>query len=257
MSLTLLSLFFTLLLLGATLGLLELGRSVGRAQVARGDALPSGLGALEGAVFGLMGLLVAFSFNGAAQRLDTRRLMIIQEANAIGTAWLRLDLLPADAQPALRDDFRRYLDHRLAAFRVLPDFAASRAHFDSAGTLQMDIWRRALAASPPVPASTSALLVVPALNEMFDVASARTYGAQMHPPGMIWILLVVLTLACATLAGYDMAANPSRSWIHAGAFAALLAASLLVIVDLEFPRVGLIRIDAFDQILVALRASMR
>jgi hypothetical protein len=250
------ALLFTVVLCGATLGLLELGRRMGRAQLLRGEALPAGLGALEGAVFGLMGLLVAFSFNGAAQRLDARRLLIVQEANAIGTAWLRLDLLPAEAQPALRDDFRRYLDHRLAAFHAIPDMRAVNAHLDSVGTLQADIWRRALAAAPPTAGSTPTMLLLPALNEMFDVATSRNFSATMHPPSAIWVLLAVLTLACALLAGYDMAANPARSWMHAGAFAALLAASLLVIVDLEFPRVGLIRIDAFDQVLTALRASM-
>lgn len=257
MLMTMIAVGFTILLCAATVGLLELGRSMGQAQLRRGQTLPQGLGALEGAVFGLMGLLVAFSFNGAAQRLDARRQLMIEEANAIGTAWLRLDLLPADAQPPLRDDFRRYLDNRIAAFRAIPDLAAVRAHLDSVSALQADIWRRALAASPPVPGSVSTLLVVPALNEMFDMASARTYAADIHPPSMIWILLGVLTLACALLAGYDMAGNPARSWIHAGAFASLLAVALLVIVDLEFPRVGLIRIDAFDQILVALRVSMR
>ena len=254
---TLSALLVTVALCGVTLGLLELGLRLGRAQLDRGDSLPSGLGALEGAVFGLMGLLVAFSFSGAAQRLDARRQLIIEEANAIGTAWLRLDLLPGDAQPALRDDFRRYLDHRMAAYRAIPDMAAARAHLDSVAALQSDIWGRATEALPRAPGSAAPMLLLPALNSMFDIATSRDFTARMHPPLMIWILLGVLTLSCALLAGYDMAGNPSRSWMHTGAFAALLAAALLVIVDLEFPRVGLIRIDAVDQVLLALRATMQ
>jgi hypothetical protein len=57
-----------------------------------------------------MGLLIAFTFSGAASRFDTRRQLVVEEANAIGTAYLRLDLLPASAQSALRESFRRYLE---------------------------------------------------------------------------------------------------------------------------------------------------
>src|SRR5271170_3579183 len=73
----------------------------------------SGLGAIDGAVYGLMGLLIAFTFTGAAARFEVRRQLITQETNAIGTAWLRIDLLPAASQPAIRAEFRGYLDSRI------------------------------------------------------------------------------------------------------------------------------------------------
>jgi hypothetical protein len=81
---------------------------------------------VEGSVFGLLGLLVAFTFSGASSRFDTRRHLIVEETNAIGTAYLRLDVLPSTVQPALRDSFRRYLDSRLAIYRKLPDAAAAK-----------------------------------------------------------------------------------------------------------------------------------
>jgi len=77
-------------------------------------------------VFGLMGLLLAFSFSGAASRFDTRRELIGEEANVIDAAYLRLDLLPASAQPVLRQDFRDYLDARIRFYREVglnPDAA--------------------------------------------------------------------------------------------------------------------------------------
>ncbi|HEY5866855.1 MAG TPA: DUF4239 domain-containing protein, partial [Candidatus Tectomicrobia bacterium] len=93
---------------------LAIGRWIGvrRMRQVTADAR-QGIGAIEGAVFGLMGLLIAFTFSGATSRFDTRRQLIVEEANAIGTAYLRLDLLPAAAQPALRELFRRYVDARL------------------------------------------------------------------------------------------------------------------------------------------------
>ena len=72
----------------------------------------SGFGTMEAAVFGLYSLLLAFTFSGAPARLDARRQLIVQEGNVIGTAYLRLDLLPAELQPAFRERFRKYLDSR-------------------------------------------------------------------------------------------------------------------------------------------------
>jgi hypothetical protein len=77
-----------------------------------GEGAHDGLGAVEGAVFGLMGLLVAFTFTGAADRFDDRRQLITEEVNAVSTAWLRLDLLPDKARESVRDLFRQYLDAR-------------------------------------------------------------------------------------------------------------------------------------------------
>src|SRR4029079_19567505 len=91
---------------------LEAGRLAGRKAFSK-DAHPAGLATVEAVTFGLLGLLLAFACSGAAGRLDVRREQIVNEANAIGTAWLRLDILPADAQPKLRDLFRKYTDSRI------------------------------------------------------------------------------------------------------------------------------------------------
>src|SRR5262245_22092651 len=98
----------------AMLALQKVGRRLGERDRGRGptgDKVEAGQGA--GTVFALLGLLVAFTFSGAGARYESRRHLIAEEANAIGTAWLRLDLLPAPAQPHLRDLFRRYVDARL------------------------------------------------------------------------------------------------------------------------------------------------
>ena len=76
-----------------------------------------GAGVIEGAVFGLLSLLMAFTFSGAVTRFDTRRHLVSEEAIRIGTAFERIKLLPADSQPAMRDLFKRYLDARLETYR--------------------------------------------------------------------------------------------------------------------------------------------
>jgi hypothetical protein len=243
-------LFFALLLF------LELGRRWGARQLERDpDGARTGTGAVEGAVFALLGLLIAFTFSGAAERLDRRRVQIVDESNAIGTAWLRLDLLPADAQPALRDLFRQYVDSRLAAYRKLPDLDAAKTELDRSQALQGQIWRQSLDAARSSPSVAATTVLLPALNEMFDIVTVRTASSYMHPPAAIYALLFVLCLVSALFAGSAMAGSRARNPLHVFGFAAIMAASVYLILDLEFPRYGLIRIDSVDQLLVDVRAS--
>jgi hypothetical protein len=236
--------------------LLELGRYLGQRRIARspGGAV-KGLGAVEGAVYGLMGLLLAFTFSGAAERFDVRRHLIVEEANAIGTAYLRLDLLPEEDRAALRQSFRDYLDSRLEIYRLLPDLQAAGAALERSDGLQLEIWSRAVPAAQKTGTPQASMLLLPALNEMFDVTTTRTAAAHTHPPAAIYMLLAILALASAFLVGFSMAEG-GRNWIHSLAFAVFLSLTLYVIVDLEFPRTGLIRVDSFDQILVDLRRGM-
>ncbi len=242
----------------AMLALLELGRRLGRRRRARdGEGAPAGTGAIDGAVFALLGLLIAFSFSGAATRFDTRRDFIVQEANHIGTAWLRLDLLPESAQPRLRDLFRQYLDARLAVYEKIPDMNAAYAELARATRLQGEIWKVAVAACQTPEGQRAAILLLPALNAMIDITTVRTMATQMHPPVITFILLIGLVLVSSLLAGLGMAAGRQRSWIHMLGFAVIMGLSVYVILDLEFPRLGLIRVDAADQVLRELRQSMR
>jgi hypothetical protein len=223
------------------------------------DGAAAGLGAIEGAVFGLIGLLIAFTFSGAASRFDARRQQIVEEANNIGTAYLRLDLLPAAAQPQLREDFRRYVDMRLAIYRALPDIEAAKGRLAESNAIQGEIWTRAVAATKTAEVNGNAVtsLVLSSLNEMIDITTTRTVASQTHPPAIIFWVLILMVLAGALLAGYGTAGGKQRSWLHTIGFAALMTVSIYVILDLEFPRFGFIRVDSFDQLLVDVRNSMK
>lgn len=244
------------LLLGMLL-FLEIGRRIGTRRLARDpEGLAKGIGAAEAAVFGLLGLIIAFSFSGAASRFEDRRHLITQEANAIGTAWLRIDLLQADAQPPIRTLFRRYTELRATAVDATDtaDIKKSRAE---AASLQNEIWTKVLAAGRSSDAPGHAMmLLVPALNDMIDITTTRATATENHPPIVAFLLIVGLSLIGSLLVGYSMSANRGRSWLHSVAFAMVMSLVAYVIADLEFPRLGLIRIDAADQVLVELRQSM-
>jgi hypothetical protein len=238
---------------------IEVGRRIGTFKLAHEpDGLAKGVGAAEGAVFGLLGLIIAFTFSGAASRFEDRRMLVKEEANAIGTAYLRLDLLPTDAQPPLRELFRRYLDVRLATYRNVTDQTATKTRLAEGTALQEDLWAKALAACRrPDAAGHAAMLLLPALNAMFDITTTRVVATQNHPPWVIYLLLAGLSLVGSLLVGYGMAGNKNRTWLHTVAFAAIMALAVYVILDLEFPRLGLVRIDAADQVLIDIRKGMR
>lgn len=241
-----------------TLVMLEIGRWAGaRRRRLAGEGAGAGLGAVEGAVFGLLGLLLAFTFSGAASRFDGRRDLIVQEANDIGTAYLRLDLLPAEAQPRLRELFREYIAARLSAYRLAGDTTAALREVARATDLQADIWRQALTAAQAAPSPQAIMLVVPALNAMFDIAATRNMAVRAHPPVIVYLLLGMLVLIGALFAGYGMSVDATRKWLHTVGFALIMATTVYIILDYEFPRLGVIRVDAFDQALVEVQNSMK
>lgn len=251
--------FLALSLFVGMLFLLAAGRHIGaRRLVSEGEGAKTGTGAVEGAVFALLGLLVAFTFSSAASKFDTRRDLIVQEANAIGTAYLRLALVPEAPQRALRESFRRYVDSRLVVYRIATyDPARFREETARVSALQLEIWNQALSATQEKGAASGApMLLLPALNDMIDITTTRTLATEMHPPVLIFGLLAFLALASALLAGYGMAGSRSPSWLHMIGFAAVMALAVYIIIDLEYPRLGVIRVDAFDQALVEVRASM-
>lgn len=248
---------FVVLLFFGILIVLEAGRRFGQRRAARDvEGARAGLGVVDGAIFGLLGLLIAFAFSGAAARFDGRKALIAQEANAVGTAWLRLDLLPRESQPALRELFRQYLEARIAGYRKLPDLEAAFAEDQRATALQADIWSKCVPLCQSDAGRPYAVLVLGALNEMFDMATTRNMALRQHPPIIITGMIGLSALLGAAHAGFGMAGSKRRSWLHYLGFAAILSITIYVTIDLEHPRAGLFRVDAADRVLIDLLAGM-
>ena len=241
------------------LGALAVGRWIGQATIAKYGPTPTPtISSLETAVFALLGLIIAFTFSGALSRFDVRRAQVVEEANAIGTAYLRIDLLPASVQPRLRETFRSYVDSRIETYHRLPDLAAAKTELARSQALQGEIWSQAVAAVRAQGSSPGAeLLVLPALNQMFDITTVRVAATQLHPPTIVYAMLIGLAFASALLAGYQTAGERAYDWIHQIGFAGMVAVTVYVILDIEYPRLGFVRIDAIDQILVNVRQGMK
>lgn len=237
---------------------LEAGFRLGRRNVARNpESAHEGIGSIEAAVFALLGLLLAFSLSGATGRLDNRRQLIVEEANAIGTAYLRLDLLSPGEQPAIRQLFRTYLDARLQVYELFERSADIAEQMARVAELQREIWTQVVSATKQSADPALEQLLLPAVNDMIDVTTARSIALDTHLPPLIVQLIVAMALLSGLVAGYAMAKRGRRSWLHMLLYAAIVAVTLYVVLDVEYPRAGLIRLDAADKALYELRDSMR
>jgi hypothetical protein len=236
---------FLLLLFGSLTLAVEFGAFLARSRAASEPS--SGVPALDGAVFALLGLLVAFSFSAAADRFSSRRDLIVAEANAIGTAALRIDLMPEDAQPQMRDTMKRYIASRVSTFEKPINETQYRKALAASHVLQNELWAMAVAASrrPDAPNSLP-MLLLPALNEMIDITTTRTYMLIAHTPPLIYIVLWGAALVAAILAGTALKRRNRHDFVHIAGFAGVISIALYVIVDFDHPRLGLIRINSYD-----------
>jgi len=208
--------------------------------------------AIEGAVFGLFGLLLAFTFSGAVTRFDAHRDLVIEERNDIETAYFRLDLLPPEVQPQLRRAFQDYVTSRLHLYDR-PSTEVSQV----TEQLQREIWQKSVANVVAPGASPDAgKLLLPALNAMIDITATRRNAFNMHPPSIIFLLLFLLSGGAAFLAGYGMAAA-MRSWLYTIAFAFTVTLTIYATLEIEYPRQGLVRLTNTDETLLQLRDSMK
>jgi hypothetical protein len=204
-----------LILCGVMLLVQEWGRRLGERHRDRDSGSEkSSPGATEGAVFALLGLFLAFTFSGAGARFDTRRQLVAQEANAIGSAWQLISILPENRQAEMRQLMREYLDARLQTSRLYSDRKAQRAANQKTTELQQRLWSTATAAAKESGQVPQFTLVLPALGNMFDLAASRMAVTRLHPPPVLYITLVFLALVSAVFVGYGMAGKKVRSLAH-------------------------------------------
>ncbi len=235
---------------------LEFGYRIGRHALEKTDSSHLGKGTIDAAVFALLGLLLGFTFANGISHLDQRRELIIREANAIATSYLRLDLLPTPQQPEMRHLFREYLDSRLRVYENLYEANAADQELIKASRLQQEIWLKSVDAGLADPSQNVARLLLPALNDMIDVTTSRTVALHTHLPPLIFGLSISVALLSGLLAGYDMAKRKTRSWLHVVLYAMVIALTIYTILDLDNPRFGLIRLKAADNALIQVRDSI-
>lgn len=256
-----------LLVVAANVGL-QLGRRADRRiKIKRGDAPDDPthpkFNVIESAMLALLGLLIGFSFSGAIDRYAQRQDLIVNEANAIGTAFLRADLLPRQERDIVKAGLREYVDLRIQLFeRIDQDESASllqRMH-----AIQSRVWNAAINGVRPAFIHESDRLaplqaeyaeaVLDPLNETFDLLEVRNSAVRRHIPALVVLVLSASAMASVGAVYYGLAEANKRVRGYAAVLTALIGASLWVTFDLDHPRAGLIRTD--DQPLLDLKASV-
>ncbi len=233
------------------------GHRIGRRrykQDAGGEELPTAV--FDAAVMSLLGLLIAFTFANAYSRFERRRDLIVQEYNAIGTANARLQLLPANRRDALRDKLREYTKLRYQLWMLQPNWNAAMDEFKRSEKLEDEIWADAVDATQNDTADARKLLL-PALNDMIDITTTRLILLQAHPPLLVFGLLFLLSLVAAWTIGFGMGNCERPSYLHAIGFAIVVAFSLYVIFEIEYPRHGFVTLDAPHELLKNLSEEMK
>jgi uncharacterized membrane protein len=240
------ALILFLLLAGAAEGGAAMRTWLGRDTAERSD----GEGYLLSAVLALLGLLIAFTFSLAVSRYDARRELVVNEANAIGTAWLRAGLAGGGKGQPLQRAITDYTEVRLGLSR---NANAARVEI-ATGAAQTIVWTRmqdAVTDTPPPIATT----IITAVNEMFDAASSRKAERDARIPAEVLLVLILYAIAAAAIVGYVMRAAGKRHRAITLVVFLLLTLALMLILDLDRPRSGAIQVS--QQPMLDVRASMR
>jgi small nuclear ribonucleoprotein (snRNP)-like protein len=200
---------------------------------------------------------LAFTFSGTLSRFENRTNLVLKEANAIGTAYLRLDLLPKSDRDKLRPLYKEYVQSRIDFFENYENRQLSNAKFQQGLKLQGQIWEIANASVLETKNPGIITLVLGSTNEVIDVANERLQATRNRPPAIVYVLLFTLSLASAFLVGQSMSANQRRPISYMVMFCVTISTITFIILDLEYPRLGLIKIDIGDKVLVETLESLK
>lgn len=229
----------------------EAGYQIGNYRRVHSPEKEAPVGAMVGAMLGLLAFILAFTFGLAGSRFDERRHTVLDEGNAIGTAYLRAGLLPEPQRTEARRLLREYVNVRLDG--VLQNKVEQA--MNESTSLHEQMWSQAEAVAQHDPKSIVAGLFIQSLNEVIDLHSTRVMvGLRSRIPAVIWAtLFFVAGLAMATVGFQEGLAGTRRS-LASLAVVVTFSAVLFLIVDLDRPTEGLLRVS--QQTLHDLKASM-
>jgi hypothetical protein len=247
------SLELGLIVFAVVLGTTLLGVVVGRRLRGHADTLREPFGVLQGALLGLVALILALGLTMAVGRYDARRTAVVDEANAIGTTYLRAQTLHEPVRSRSLDLLVQYTDTAIALADAVPGTTEARREIARGGRLQRGLWRLGAQALDDAPQDSAPRLYIETLNETIDMQTVRVAGLSNRvPSAVLAIELIGAAVGLGLLALY--LAMISRGVVTVVLAAGLVSVLLLITFDLDRPRRGLVTVP--DTPLVALRASM-
>lgn len=199
--------------------------------------------AIQGGILGLLALLLGFTFNMALQRFDNRSHAVIKEANTIGTALLRTKLLPKPFDTQTENLIYQYVDLRLDISNVdLTQIEECRAINLKTDKIQNEIWNIAIKAAEVDPRPVTTGYFINSLNDVIDARGERNAILQRHVPEVILFLLFIVFIIGGALMGYTSGLGKKRAYIPTIMFTLLIVLVVFIIIDLDRPKRGIIKI---------------
>jgi len=239
------SIVITMVLFGLIVVMNEVGFRAGRYVQGNTDTEIKALtGSIQASVLGLLALLLGFTFNMSMQRYDARSMALIDEVNSIGTAMLRMELIPERFHQPASDAFDEYIEQRVAVGQVdLTEREERRGYNQRIAELQGELWALATAAAEedPRPITTGAFST--ALTQLIDAQGKRHALLQMHVPEVVLILLFIVFIASGGILGYSAGLSGKRVIGPITLVALLISLIVFIIIDLDRPKRGLIQVD--------------
>jgi hypothetical protein len=229
----------------------EVGYRLGHRKSAEtDDPIRSQLTTVEAAVLGLLALLLGFSFSMSQNRYENSKGLVREEANAIGTTYLRTSMLPEQQGKRIADMLREYVDVRIASYQALDNSPELAAVYGRTDKLHAQIWEEARAVAAMDPHSIITGLFVQSLNEMIDLEGTQRSAIVNRIPTSVFLLIVFVALLAMGIVGYVAGISAKRHMRVVALVAILLATTMTVIGDLHRPRHGMIRVStsAFDDV---------
>ncbi len=223
---------------------LEVGFRLGaRRQTKTDEPEKSHVSALHGATLGLLALLLGFTFAMSVSRYETRKTLMVDQANAIGTAALRARMLPAPHANQAYALLREYTESRLQYNAAGMDNAAIVAAEARANGLENQLWSISTAVITEDPHSQIANLFTQALNDMFDLREKRRFALDDQVPTAVTFLLYAVAIIAMGLVAYSCGLNGRRRISPNLTFAFLIALALVIILDIDSPRAGFVLVS--------------
>ena len=224
---------------------IEAGYRIGRArQGVTDDATRTHVNAIQASLLGILALLLGFSFSLALQRFEKRSEAVVDEANAIGTTYLRSHLLPVSVRGEAQELLRGYIDLRVQAGVITLDHEADRQELLGKTNQVLDaVWGCAQQAAIDDKSPVTTGLFIQALNEAIDSYGRRDAELSRRVPEVIWLLLYVTFLLTSGVIGYSAAIAGHRPTQVTYILTGLVVVLAFIVVDLDRPRRGLIKVD--------------
>lgn len=234
-----------------------LGNKAGKrwreSNVAKESDEKSGFGSLEAGLFGLFGFVLAITFGMSGNRYEVHRNILVQESNDIGTAILRADLYPDSIREAFRNDFKEYLEARIAYYDAKNDVAKIMQAKAKSDAWAAEIWRRAMDMSKEPGMLIPSNHMIPALNAMIDITTTREASLKARIPDIIILSLFTLAIIVTFIAGFSSNTIRKKDWIVIAGFALLTSLIIYITLDIGRPRRGLINSNIGQEAIVELR----